>query len=441
MTAREQEGVSKLYRAIGKSMMARYVSYGANVLSLLIFARIFTPEVFGIIAAAQAVVLLFQLIAEAGLAPAIIDLNRLEVKDRDGIFGLTLFMGVVAAAAFSFSSSALARFYEMHQVSGVGPHLAVALLCNTAAVLPMALLQRQQFFFRIAQASLIAEFGALGVALSAHYYGVQPLHAYALFFPTRAALSFAVSWNYTEQTEFGRPRPGLKFVAILPVLRTAGFQLAFNIVNYISRNFDQMLVGKYLGAASLGIYDRSYQLMRYPLLLLTFAMTPAIQPVLREHSCDPAAMRKVHLGLVSKLSVFGTVSAVAIYGAAPQIVSILFGPQWLSVVPVMKILALTIPVQVILSTSGSFFQAARRTDLLFTCGLFSCGVNLIAIVWGVTTESLEGLCWALFCSFHVNFLHAYYVLHKHIFGGGFGKFSGAVAPAMIPIALIAILHS
>ena len=47
-----------------------------------------------------------------------------------------------------------------------------------------------------------------------------------------------------------------------------------------------------MGAGMLGVYDKSYQLMKYPLMLLTFAMTPAIQPVIRRHADDQKKLKK-----------------------------------------------------------------------------------------------------------------------------------------------------
>ena len=39
-----------LYRAIGKSMLGRYAVYAANLLSMMLLARLFTPELFGTVA-------------------------------------------------------------------------------------------------------------------------------------------------------------------------------------------------------------------------------------------------------------------------------------------------------------------------------------------------------------------------------------------------------
>src|SRR5690606_11592019 len=122
----------------------------------------------------------------------------------------------------------------------------------------------------------------------------DPLHALAARGMFAAVVNFAVLYYYSGTTEFGRPKWGNRFSAIKPLWSFSAYQLGFNFINYFSRNLDNILVGKYLGATSLGVYDKAYQLMRYPLMLLTFSMTPAIQPVVRKYAGDIAMVEAIH---------------------------------------------------------------------------------------------------------------------------------------------------
>jgi PST family polysaccharide transporter len=424
--------MSKIYRAIARSMGSKYLTYAIQFASLMMLARLFSPEVFGLVASVQVFYLFFQLLADGGLAPAVIGLDALERKDRDGIFGLTVAAGLLLAGAFLFLTPAITNFYEVPALATVVPYICVALIFNTMSILPIATLQRQQSFYQLATAGVIGELIALAVVLIART-AIEPLHALALRLPIYSFVNYAIVHFCTKWTDFGRPRPGSHFSAVRPLLKVAGFQMAFNALNYFSRNLDKILIAKYMGAATLGIYDRSYSLMRYPLQLLTFAMTPAIQPVLRSHSNDPAFVRQVHNDLALKLSLLAVACATGIYFMAETIVVVAFGKQWIASVPIIRLLSLSIPVQVVLSTSGSFFQTFNRTDLMFICGVFSAATNVTAIVWGVSTGNIELLCWALFVSFHVNFIQAYYLLHKSVLNGGMSSFLVRLAPAAVGI--------
>ncbi|MFT4164889.1 MAG: oligosaccharide flippase family protein [Microlunatus sp.] len=427
--------MSNLYRAIGKSMLSRYAVYICNVFSLMVLTRMFNPEIFGVVAAVQTIVILFQMIAEGGVSPAIINLNELNEKDRDGIFGLSLSLAIIIGLVMLLLGPSLATFYGMPEVRQIVPYVAVALLGNTAAVFPLALLQREQRFRRIAEAGIVAELGGLTAAYVAHFR-IPALHAYAIYFPVKGMLNFLVNWLHSQETEFGRPAFGRRFSAIKPLLRATGFQLGFNSVNYFSRNLDNILVGKYIGAGPLGIYDRSYQLMRYPLMLLAFAMAPAIQPALRDITHNRAAVIQILRDLAFKLSIAGALAGISIFFLAKYIVLVAFGERWLAVVPVVKLLALIIPVQTVYVIQGSFFQAFNQTHLLFWCGVLAALINVTAIVYGVYRGSIEALCWGLFISYHIAFLQTYYTLHKKILGGGYAKFLISVWPLGAALAIM-----
>ena len=140
------------------------------------------------------------------------------------------------------------------------------------------------------------------------------------------------------------------------------------------------MVGRYLGAVSLGIYDKAYALMRYPLMLLTFAMAPAIQPVMRQYAHDPIQAEKIHSNFVFKLSFIGIAAGLIVLVLSKWIVLVLLGNQWIEVIPIISVLALSIPIQIILSTSGSFFQAMNRPDILFVSGFLSAILMVIGII-------------------------------------------------------------
>jgi PST family polysaccharide transporter len=403
-----------LYKSIFKSMLGRYAVYVVNLLSMMALARIFTPQEFGTVSAIMVFFVFFQLMAEAGLGPAIINVERLETIDRNGLFGLTLFAGSVLAILFASLAPAFLLFYALPRVDEVVPYIAISLFFFTASIVPNALLLRDQAYWRMANAGLVAELVSTSAVIGLTYV-IEPLHALAAKGAFSAASLFLVTWYFSAKTEFGRPLPGKKFSAIKPLLAFSGYQFGFNFINFFSRNLDNILIGKYMGATALGNYDKAYQLMKYPLMLLTFAMTPAIQPVIRKHAGDREKVEAIHRDFTFKLSLIGAAAGLAMFILADWIILIALGKQWLDVVPIIRILAIAIPVQVVLSTSGSFFQAMNRADLLFLSGTLSAVVMVAAIITGIVARDLDLLCWCLVGAFHVNFVQAYYYMYKKVF--------------------------
>lgn len=417
-----------LYRAIGRSMLGRYAVYATNLVSLSVLARIFAPQDFGTVAAIAVFVVFFQLMAEAGLGPAIINLNQLSHEDRNGLFTLTVLVGFGLSAIFLALAPVFLAFYELPRVDEVVPFVALSLLFYAGSIVPNAFLLRGQAFFRIAHAGLAGEIVSTVTAVVLSMI-IDPLHALASKAAVSAGISFAVIFAAAAKTEFGRPALGTRISAIKPLLGFSSYQFGFNFINYFSRNLDNILVGKYLGAASLGIYDKAYQLMRYPLMLLTFAMTPAIQPVIRQYAGDAKKVEAIHRDFTFKLSLIGGAAGLTMYILADPIVRVLLGNQWEEVIPLIRILAIAVPVQVVLSTSGSFFQAMNRADLLFLSGSLSACVMVAAIVWGILRRDILVLSWGLVVAFHISFFQAHYILYRKVFKESLGPFLLRMIPA------------
>ena len=421
-----------LYRAIGKSMLGRYAVYAANLASMMLLARMFTPELFGTVASIMVFFIFFQLMAEVGLGSAIINLEKLEPVDRNGLFGLTLIVGLGLSTIFYLLAPLFLAFYQLPRIDEVVPYVAVALLFFAAAIVPSAFLLRGQAFFRIANAGLAAEVVST-IATVVLLQWFDPLHALSAKAAFSAMTNFLILYYFSQNTEFGRPKWGGKFTAIKPLLSFSAYQLGFNLINYFSRNLDTILVGKYLGATSLGVYDKAYQLMRYPLMLLSFAMTPAIQPVVRKYAGDKEKVEAIHRDFTFKLSLAGVAAGLFFFLLSDWIVQLMLGSQWDDVAPIIQVLAIAIPVQVVLSTSGSFFLAMKRADLLFLSGFLSAIFMVAAIIWGIYQRDLIALSWALVVAFHINFFQAYYIMYSRIFGKNMLSFFARMVPATMVI--------
>lgn len=424
--------LSDFYISVFKSMFGRYLLYAVNFISMMVLARIFTPEVFGVVSAIMVFFVFFQLMSEAGLGPAIINLHSLSPEDRNGLFGLTLAIGIVFALVFSALGGVFVSFYGLPRVNEVVPYVAVALIFFSAAIVPNALLLREKAFFRICISGIAAEVIST-VSVIVLNKRIDSLHALAAKGAISSVTSFLLVWCFSGKTEFGRPMPGVRFAAVKPLLKFSGYQFGFNFINYFSRNLDNILVGKYMGAGMLGVYDKAYQLMKYPMMLLTFAMTPAIQPTISKYSHDLQQVETINRDFTFRLSIIGAAAGLAVYSLSEFIVLVMLGNQWVEVIPIIRILSIAIPVQVVLSTSGSFFQGLNRADLLFLSGTLSAIVMIAAIVAGIIQRDISLVCWFLVAAFHLNFLQAYYLMYRKIFKAPLRSYLVRMSPAAIVV--------
>lgn len=418
--------VTSFRQALLHSAIGRIAAYLMQFISVAILARYFLPEAFGLLAAVQVFVLFFQMLSEVGLAPALVNQSAIGQSLRDAAYGFTLAVGASVAIILYFLSSSLAQFLGRDEYVVITQIICIAVFFQSISTVPYVAQVRERRFFEIAKVEVISELGSLALTLLAAQF-MSGYLALALRFAFTATLKWSLFMLFADRTLVGRPRLAFSIHQIKPLLGFSAYQFSFNFVNYFSRNFDNFLIAKFFGPGPLGVYERSYQLMRYPLMVLTSAITPAIQPVIAAFRADSASIVSLHNDFIRRMSYLGVLAGGGIAVSANQCVRLLFGEQWQQVVPLIEILALIIPVQVVMSTSGSFYQGLEKPKLMFYSGLISAVVNVCAIVVGWQLGKIEYIAQGIVVSFTFNFIQVYFVLYRFVFITPFSQFLRAVA--------------
>lgn len=171
-----------------------------------------------------------------------------------------------------------------------------------------------------------------------------------------------------------------------------------------------------MGITPLGYYEKSYRLMMLPLQNITHVVSPVMHPIFSEYQNDYKMLSSSYEKVVRFLAFIGFPLSVFLYFTAKEITLIIFGNQWMPSVPVFQILSLSVGIQIILSTSGSIFQAANATKSMFISGLISTILNVSGILSGIFIfKSLEAIAWGICISFTINFFQAYLLIYKGVF--------------------------
>ncbi|WP_157937855.1 oligosaccharide flippase family protein, partial [Vibrio breoganii] len=76
-------------------ILGKYIHYLTYAVSLMVLARLFTPEQFGVFTSIYVITIFFYLLCEMGLVPALIAKESIDIKMRDGVFSLTFIIGTV----------------------------------------------------------------------------------------------------------------------------------------------------------------------------------------------------------------------------------------------------------------------------------------------------------------------------------------------------------
>lgn len=401
----------QLFTGVFYSAISKYTGMIISLIVAGVLARIISPADFGIVAIATVIITFFGIFSDLGIAPAIVQNKELTNKDLSRIFSFTIWIGIVISLLFFVSSWIIARYYNNHLLQPICQWLSINLFFVSANIVPDAMLLKNKQFKYIALRSLIIQLfgGTLAVWAALMGAGIYALIINPIF---SGILIFCISYKkYPQKLRFE-----LGLVSMKKIFSFTFYQFLFNVINYFSRNLDKLLIGKYMGITPLGYYEKSYRLMMLPLQNITHVVSPVMHPIFSEYQNDYKMLSSSYEKVVRFLAFIGFPLSVFLYFTAKEITLIIFGYQWMPSVHVFQILSLSVGIQIILSTSGSIFQAANATKTMFISGLISTILNVSVILSGIFIfKSLEAIAWGICVSFTMNFFQAYLLMYNGIF--------------------------
>ena len=290
--------------SIRKAAFINFISKYTNIFIQLIInsvlARLLTPDDYGIVAVITVFTSFFTIIADMGIGPAIIQYKNLSNKQISDIFKFTVVVAVITAIGFYAFSYPLSIFYNNSIYIPLGGILSISILFNVVNMVPIAILLRNKEFKSIGVRTVIINTvgGVITILLSlkgAKYYA---LVINSLFV---SLLTFSFNFYYSKIKLYKK----FSFESINIVKEFSSYQFGFNVVNYFSRNLDNLLIGKHMGQIALGYYDKAYKLMLYPVQNLTSVITPVLHPILSEYHDDKDRIYEDYMKIVKILFYLG----------------------------------------------------------------------------------------------------------------------------------------
>lgn len=394
-----------IYSAIGK--------YSNVIISLIvnaILSRILTPGEYGVVAVVNVFLVFFQMLADFGIGPAIIQNKSLDNKDIQSIFSFTIILSVVLALLFMLLGYPISIFYNSDVYVPISMLLGICILFYTLSVVPQAIIQKRKDFKTINIAliwsNVISAVVSIAIGyLDGSYYAlvfgniIRALYLF-LYYLHKSKLSLRLAFDSTP---------------LLKIYHFSKNQFLFSFINYFSINLDNILIGRFFSTSALAYYNKAYTLSLYPNQVLTSVITPVIQPIMSNYEQSIEQIKKVYFMVTTILANIGIPLSVFLFFSAEEIILFLFGDQWMGSVMAFMILSATVWIQMIQSSTGSIFQSANRTDLLLLSGVITSIINVTAIISGVVLGNIEFVATLIFISFSINFIINNYIMMHLMF--------------------------
>jgi PST family polysaccharide transporter len=346
----------------------------SRLIFTILLARMIGPEPFGIVAQATVYVGVVGLLLDQGFSSALIQRRRLENDLPGAVVTVNLVIGALLSLATLAVAPLWADFMSTPQLTLVLAVLAPDLLIRAVAITPRALLLREMAFRKIGIADVGSALfgGVLGVFVAevgGSYWAlvVQTLTTDAML--AVLLLLGAGRW------------PNLRLRVLRQIASFSGRAFAAGLlINSVSRNIDSLLIGRFLGPEPLAFYGLANRLLLLPVRLASTTIGGVLFPAFSRLADDLAGLRSELARATRVIAVLALPAMALISASAPQLIPVLFGPEWQPAVPIVQVLALT----------GAFQTIYQPTTTPLVLGLGRARLNL-RYAWLTTVVSTVGI--------------------------------------------------
>ena len=258
----------------------------AQMIAVVVLSRLLDPKAFGVYAMVVPVLTFVSLTQDLGLAQAAVQKPRLTQREASSLFWLNVLAGLVIASLVALTAPLVGRFYGQPLVEHLLLAAAPVALISSFTAQHRALLTRQMRFGAIAIIETVAPIGSLAAGMACAFLWPGPWALYASF----AALTLISSCGSVATARW-MPSWPRRDPELRNMIHFGAGLTGFTLTNFVARNLDNILIGRVWGSGPLGLYDRAYKLLLFPLQQVNNPigriMTPTLARMLHEPPCLP----------------------------------------------------------------------------------------------------------------------------------------------------------
>lgn len=331
--------------------------------SLLILARMLTPSDFGLVALAFSVLEVIYLLGAFNFDVALIQNQEAGTEQYDTVWTINFLFFIGYALLLAGLAVPAAHFYNDDRLVHVMLALSVGLLIRGAENVYLVDFRKNM---RFDQEFLVFIVKRLSTFVLTTTLAIVLRNYWALVFGT--LLGFLISTIFSYRVVKRRPR--LTLVAAKQLFHFSKWMFFHNVMSTLMGRAPDFVIGRVLGAASLGIFNVAREIAALPSSELMAPINRAAFPGFSKLSKQLPALREAYLNTLGLSLLFAIPASTGIGVLAQIFVDVALGAQWKNAAPLIQIIATGGVITVLSASAGQIFIAVGKPRLnALTVGL------------------------------------------------------------------------
>ena len=431
MTFRKQVATSAAWVGIS-TLIVKVLSF---ITISLVLARVLEPGDFGLVGLAWLAINAFDFLRELGITGALV--YRQEDEDDAGVAADVAYISLIGASiviyAIAFiSAPTIEKFFsDANGLAAILRVLALTMLINAVGQVPYTLMAKRLDFRNKAIPEIIAGIGNSIVAITMALNGFG---AWSLVggYITDSILRNLLVWFFTSW----RPRLRFRRHVWQEMLDYGKHLVSSRVLIFGITNIDDAMIGRVLGAESLGFYTLAYRLSNLPATHITKLISNVMFPAFSKIQREQERIRHIFFQTVHAVGLIAIPLSVATVVLGPNFVHNYYLGRWDNATIAMQWLTLYGFMRAIAANMGPILKAMGKPQWISALALGRLVVMAAllypAILWkGIVGVSILSAVVAI-----IDFGIAAWMTRKLI-GGSYSTYLRVLGPATLTAFLAA----
>lgn len=364
------------------TIVSHGLKFALSIVATAVLARLLTPQDYGLIGMVVVFTGFVAMFKDLGLSLATVQRAEITYDQISTLFWINVTLSAAIIFLMVLLAPGIAWFYDEPRLMLITIVTSAGFFFGGLAVQHEALLKRQMRFYALSVIAFISMMVGYCVGIVLAWRGAK---YWSLVFSQLALLACnALGVWLTCRWRPGRPR---RNSGVRSMLSFGGNITGYALINYISKNCDNLIVGRMFGPQPLGLYSKAVQLISLPTDQINEPLSSVAIPALSRLAGTPERYRQGYLRIVEKVIMVTMPAIMLMLATSDWIVAIILGPQWNDTARIFMFMAVAGLFQPVASTAGWLLVSQGRVRDMLRWSMINAPISVLSLVaglpWGV----------------------------------------------------------
>lgn len=394
---------------------------------LVVLAQVLPPSDFGLMAMVMLYIGFTTLIAEMGIASAVVRDQSMAPTIVSTLFWVGCFSGLGMFYCSWLVAPLLAGYFDQPSLEGPVKLAGLIFLMAPVSQMYRALHEKQLSFGYIARTEMAGNTMAVGCSIALALLGQGVLALVWGMLAGQVVVLIGLVWHGWRNW---KPMIVMDIAAVREPLTFGLHLIGQRAINFVTGNIDFLVVGSVFGASALGFYSLAYHLCNVPSAINT-VFARVFFPVFSRLQHDAIALQRAFMRFQQYAAIVNVPLLVCLLVAAPVLVQAIFGSAWRPAVPLIQLLSIVGLLRSLGGTVGPLLLAKGRSDLGLRWSVLAVLIQAPAIWAGSLLGDPTGVAAAFALAQCLLFMLNYRILIRNLLGPCWKTYWAAIAPALL----------